>query len=287
MNIRNALTGLIVSAISVGILVACGGGGGSSDEPAPPPPAAPTTTFIRSATLTGAQEVPPVTTTATARGAIIVNPTTKEITGGLTYTGPTPTRVEINQAASGATGAAIITLTTMANSATAATSVVPAGTVLTDAQFNALIAGQLYFNVVTPGHPGGEIRGQITTQGGVVGGLSTLNGTKEVPPVPTNATGRGTVVVDSTTRQILIAYVTHTVANANQAHIHVGATGVNGGIRVGLDLLSTTIAAATQGAVFATAQDMTDLSAGALYFNVHSPGLYSDGEIRGQIDVVQ
>ena len=44
---------------------------------------------IRSASLTGAQEVPPTGATGTGRGAVIVNPTTKEITGGITFAGLT------------------------------------------------------------------------------------------------------------------------------------------------------------------------------------------------------
>lgn len=244
---------------------------------------------IRSTVLTGALQNPPVTTAATGVGGLIVDPTTKAITGGITFSGLTATAQHIHQAPIGnptADGGVIIGLILASDGKTA---VVPPGVALTQAQYDALLAGELYFNVHTLANGNGEIRGQITLQGGVVAGLANLTGAQEVPAVTTAATGQGTLLVDAATRTILITYITHNVTNADMAHIHtsLGPT-TNGAVRVGFSNLQTNFFSA--GSNFAsplagsqmTAQDMLDFAANYLYFNVHStangnPG----GEIRG------
>lgn len=279
MTIRNALTSLIAAVVLAGT-ASCGGGDGYSSPPAP----APATTVIRSASLTGAQEDPPVISTATGRGAVIVNPTTKEITGGMTFTGliPSPGGHHIHQAPSGnprGNGPVIIGLVLAPDNTTAT---VPAGSILTDTQYAALLAGELYFNVHTAANAGGEIRGQINMQGGVTAGLATLTGAQEVPPNASTATGRGTIVFDSTTREILIAYVTHNVTAPTAAHIHTGAPGISGPADVVTLTAGTNIFTAPNPSTL-TAQNVMHINAGHTYFNVHSPGAFTAGEIRGQI----
>jgi len=277
MKILNALMGLVASAVLAGV-VSCGGGDG---DDAPPSAAM----VVRSAVLTGAQQNPPVVSAATGRGAVVVNPTTKEITGGMTFDGITPTTGghHIHQAPAGnptGNGPVIIGLTLAPDNATAT---VPADTTLTDAQYAALLAGELYFNVHSAANPGGEIRGQINVQGGVTAGLATLNGTQEVPPNASMATGRGTIVFDLTTRDIIIAYVTHNVASPTVAHIHTGAPGVSGPADVATLTAGTNVYTAPNPTTL-TADNVADLITGKTYFNVHSP-TYPAGEIRGQIAV--
>jgi hypothetical protein len=285
MNIRNVFIGLVASAVLAGAVVSCGGGSGGYDTPAPPATAA---TVIRSASLNGTQAA--TGATGTGRGAVAVvtvNPTTMQITGGISFAGLTgpplanPGGAHIHQAPLGnPTGAGPVIIPLIIN-ADNATAIIPADTVLTSSQYTALLAGELYFNVHTTANQGGEIRGQITGTTGVITGLATLNSAQEVPPNGSAATGKGTLVVDSVTREILTGYLTHNVAGANAAHIHTGAPGVNTPIpTVGLNL-GTNSATAAQGTVL---PNLTDLNAGYLYFNVHSP-TYSGGEIRGQIVV--
>ena len=286
---RNVLRGLIASAVLAGFVVSCGGGGGGGSDA----PAAAAATVIRSASLTGAQEVPtpPVATTATGRGAVVVNPTTLEITGGITFTGLTgnPTDAHIHQGAAGVAGGPIITLTIAGDNATAT---VPAGTTLTPTQNTALLAGELYFNVHTTNNPDGEIRGQITGTTGVTAGLATLTGAQENSTNTSTATGRGTIVLDSTTREILICYVTHTVTNSTVAHIHTGAPGVSGPANVvDLSAILGPIRTAPVPTTLAVSA-VTDFTAGNTYFNVHSSNnlcppaaTCAAGEIRGQIAV--
>jgi hypothetical protein len=271
MKISHALCRpAVATAMAALFLTACGGGGYDGSSSAAP------LSVVRTATLSGAEEVPAVTSAASARGALVVDPVTRAISGGVTFSGITPTAAHIHQAVPGQNGGIVVGLTLGTDSAT-----VPANTTLTQAQYDALLAGQLYFNIHSVANPDGEIRGQITGQSGVVAGLATLNGAQEVPAVMTSAAGQGMIVVDSATKQILIAVVTFSgIATTTASHIHTGAPGVNGGISVGLTL-GTNVATAPAGTVL-TDQQYQDLLAGNLYFNVHSAA-NSDGEIRGQI----
>jgi len=102
-----------------------------------------TLTAVRSASLSGAQENPPVTTTAMGVGGVILAPASLEMTGGVTLSGLTPTAVRIHQAPLGnptGNGPAIITLIPATGGLTA---VVPPGTVLTLNQLTSLLAGEL------------------------------------------------------------------------------------------------------------------------------------------------
>ncbi len=243
------------------------------------------TTVVRSAALSGAQENPPNASAASGRGAVVVNPTTREITGGISFSGVTPSAGghHIHQAPSGSptqNGPVIIALTLAPSGGVAS---IPAGTVLTDAQYAALLAGELYFNVHSAANPGGEIRGQINVSGGVTAGLATLNGSNEVPANASTAAGRGTIVFDSTTRNVVIAYATHNVAAATVAHIHTGAAGVSGPANVVTLAAGTNVFTAPNPAPLTT-QNVTDINAGNTYFNVHST-TFPGGEVRGQVAV--
>ena len=133
-------------------LVGCGGGGGSGAV-------APPGSVTRTAVLSGAQEPTPVVTNATGYGSIVVDPTTRAVSGSITFNGVTATAAHIHTGAVGINGPVpTVGLTLGANSAT-----VPAGTVLTQAQYDDLLAGNLYFNVHSQANSGGEIRGQLVS----------------------------------------------------------------------------------------------------------------------------
>src|SRR6267154_5482553 len=99
MKVRDVLVGFVVSAVVAWTIVSCGGGGGGGGGSAPLSLAAQADADLRSATLTGADETPPITTTATGKGGVVVNRTTKAITGGITFTGLSPTQAHIHQGA--------------------------------------------------------------------------------------------------------------------------------------------------------------------------------------------
>jgi hypothetical protein len=107
-------------------------------------------------TLSGSQESPPVTTSGSGRGTITVA-ADKTVSGSVMTTGVAGTMAHIHQAAAGQNGPVIIPLTKTAEN----TWSVPAGAKLTDAQFEAFKAGNLYVNVHTDANKGGEVRGQL------------------------------------------------------------------------------------------------------------------------------
>jgi len=106
--------------------------------------------------LTGSEEVPAVDTKATASGKISIA-ADKSVTGSIKTTGIAGTVAHIHQAEKGKNGPPIITLEKQGED----TFAVPAGSKLTDEQFAALKAGNLYVNVHSAEHKGGEIRTQL------------------------------------------------------------------------------------------------------------------------------
>jgi hypothetical protein len=106
--------------------------------------------------LTGAQEVPPVTTPAKGTGTITVA-ADNSVTGTISTTGITGTAAHIHEGAPGKNGPPIITLEKGANGKWS----VPAGSKLTGAQLESFKAGNLYVNVHSAEHKGGEIRAQL------------------------------------------------------------------------------------------------------------------------------
>ena len=109
-----------------------------------------------SVALSGNQEIPPVTTSATGTGILTVGPD-KSISGKVTISGMAVTVAHIHEAAAGANGAIVIPLTKVSDNVWA----VPADAKLTDAQYEAYRAGRLYFNIHSEANRSGEIRGQI------------------------------------------------------------------------------------------------------------------------------
>ena len=105
-------------------------------------------------TLTGAEEVPPVTTSATGRAVVTIIPTS--VSGSIETTGITATAAHIHEGAPGANGPVVVPMVKEGDRF-----VFPAGAKLTDAQYEAYKAGRLYLNVHSAAHPNGEIRAQI------------------------------------------------------------------------------------------------------------------------------
>jgi hypothetical protein len=106
--------------------------------------------------LSGGQEVPPVTSSGTGSGTITINDD-KTVSGSVTTTGVTGTMAHIHSGAVGKNGPIIVPLSKSGNNTWA----VPSGAKLTDAQYAAFKAGDLYVNVHSAQHQGGEVRGQL------------------------------------------------------------------------------------------------------------------------------
>jgi CHRD domain-containing protein len=106
--------------------------------------------------LTGAEETPPVTTSASGTGTIKIA-ADKSVTGTIKTTGIDGTVAHIHVGAPGQSGPPIITLNKEAGGVWS----VPEGSKLTDEQYASFKAGNLYVNVHSAEHKPGEIRAQL------------------------------------------------------------------------------------------------------------------------------
>src|SRR5262249_13603227 len=187
----------------------------------------PQLTIIRTATLSGSQENPAVTTGASGAGGIIVIPSTTQpmpITGGITFSGLAPLggQINIHPAPSGnptGNGTAFVAASPASDGLTA---VVPPNTTLPAALLGPLLRGELYFNVGTAANANGEIRGAINLQGGVAASVAPLDQSQVIPPTGSLATGTGTLLADRATGKVLISYITHTVAGTSTSALNTG-----------------------------------------------------------------
>lgn len=106
--------------------------------------------------LSGSEEVPPVATAARGSGTIKIADD-KSVSGSVTTTGVAGLAAHIHTGARGQNGPVSIGLVRTADNVWA----LPAGARLNDAQYAAFKAGNLYVNVHSAQHKGGEIRGQM------------------------------------------------------------------------------------------------------------------------------
>jgi len=106
-------------------------------------------------TLSGANEVPPVTTSATGGGTIMIGDD-GSVSGSVSTKGVEGTAAHIHVGAAGQNGPVIVPLTKSGD-----TYNVPPGAKLSDEQMGSFKAGSLYVNVHSAANPNGEIRGQL------------------------------------------------------------------------------------------------------------------------------
>lgn len=166
MNIRcksmaMRFAGLSALVILTAVFVACGSDRAGSGTAANMPVAASIVMSV-TATLSGAQEVPPVATAGTGNAVLSVNFATGALSGTVSFAGMSSIAVaaHIHEGAAGVNGLIIIPLTGGIG-LTSGTWMVPAGTVMTAAQLAELRTGGLYVQIHTQLFPAGEIRGQL------------------------------------------------------------------------------------------------------------------------------
>jgi hypothetical protein len=254
-----------------------------------------------SITLSGANEVPPVTTTATAK--FTASWSGNSLVWSLTGIGTGLTAAHLHVGAAGTNGAVVLPL--FAAAAPGSSTINVSGTAraadLTGPLAGkwpefvaAFVTGGLYANAHTVTNPGGEMRAQLPGTAPAAGTTTVainLEGRQENPP--TTSTGTGTFVgtfSGTTLTYTLLASGTAITAS----HIHVGAVGTNGGIVVPFFAAAAPgVAAINQSATVDVsnlsgslagnfAGLLTALRAGQLYVNVHTVA-NAGGDIRGQI----
>jgi hypothetical protein len=141
------------------------------------------TRFISS--LKGQQEVPPTPSTAQGTGNLIVNASTRQVAAVVLTDGITGTAAHIHEGPAGVSGPIIVPL----REPLAGSGVWIGTGTLSEAQFNSLQQGNLYFNVHSAAFPNGEIRGQI---------LAQQQFTANINPAPSSDTTGGTATPAAT-----------------------------------------------------------------------------------------
>jgi hypothetical protein len=131
--------------------------GGSTQ---PTPAAVPSMSKSFHASLSGAQEVPPVAGSGTASADFKLDAATKTLTWTVTYSGLSSDAVASHIHGPAALGANAGVEVNLAPNGMA--SPLTGSAVLTDAQITDLSSGNTYINIHTANNKGGEIRGQIT-----------------------------------------------------------------------------------------------------------------------------
>lgn len=106
--------------------------------------------------LSGSQEVPPVTTTASGSGTITVG-ADMSVSGSVTTEVVEGMAAHIHVGAAGKNGPVIVPLVKTSSNVWS----VPVGAKITDTQYASYKAGDLYVNVHSAKYKGGEIRGQL------------------------------------------------------------------------------------------------------------------------------
>jgi len=139
--------------IALAMLTACSGGGALSSN-------------TLTASLNGAQEIPPNASAATANGMATVDMATQVLTATVTSTGMAGTAAHIHNGAPGTNGPVVFPLTeTPAGSGRWSTTVTLSGE-----ELHLLQSGNYYFNIHSLIFPNGEIRGQIMARQPTRGG---------------------------------------------------------------------------------------------------------------------
>jgi hypothetical protein len=236
---------------------------------------------VFTANLNSAQEVPPITSTATGFGRVTLNAEETQITASVYYTGltsPGTTVGHIHSASAGIIGPVSFNLVPPTGQTSG--SVVGATYSVTAAQVAALKSGGMYFNIHTTSNPGGEIRGQIGSSAEFV---ATLTGRQENPAVNSTGSGRASVSLNALGDQALVTVQWRDLSGpVTVGHVHTGAFGSNGAVVCNLSPPTVVSGSVVDFLCNFSFAQIGVLRRGGFYVNLHTsanPG----GEIRGQI----
>lgn len=217
--------------------------------------------------LSGKQELPSNSSTATGVFSGLYDKTTKKVTYTVSITGATPTAMHLHKAGVGTNGDVVVEIT--GTSGTTA--------VFTAAQETDLLAGNIYFNAHTAAFAGGEVRGQVVTDNMVIFS-NDANGANEVDPNASVATGSFYGAYNKTNKKLSYV-ITYSGVTPTAMHFHKAAAGANGDVA---SAITGPFSSGMSGNVTLTALQETDLLSGLWYLNIHSTA-FAGGEIRAQL----
>jgi CHRD domain/Secretion system C-terminal sorting domain len=234
------------------------------------------------ASLSGAQEVPPVTTNGVGIGTFNLSQSRDKlkfrvVVGGLS--GPI-TSCHFHQGAAGVAGPVVLDLLSFVSGNVIEGEVTPTPAIVT-----AMLAGQIYINVHTATNLGGEIRGQLIRDARYLSHDARFDGAQMVPAVTTTAKAVSFLRLNSTfdSLRIFVAHTGLSGAPTSLALFQADAGQANSGAA----LTTVTIPAGTPNAFAVTLTGLNTaavnlfLTGGAnLVFNTAAN---PNGEIRGQV----
>lgn len=235
-----------------------------------------------SASLQGAQEVPPNSSAATGSTWVLVD-TNKDsiyVTGSFSGLTAAASAAHIHKnGPPGVNGPVMLPLQVTKSQS----GILMLDTTITDADVAEMKNGAAYVNVHNASYPGGEIRGQLTMLAQLYYLKATLQGTQEVPA---NASpGVGTVIIKynpETNILELTGDYQNVTSPITAAHIHSpAAPGTTAGVLVPLTHSGGTSGTLTGLDTLSDADEL-NLMGGLMYVNVHNAN-YPGGELRGQI----
>lgn len=225
-----------------------------------------------SASLTGAQEVPPVVTTARGWAVVRLDVGTGNVRIFAHQEGiAAPSAAHLHLAPAGANGPILVGL------AGGPADWTGTGT-LTTGQIAALQGAGTYINIHSPANPGGEIRGQVVRPTSTRF-TALLDGAQETPPNTSTATGTGIAFLHEPDNRLVYIVNSTGLANVTAAHVHIAPAGAAGPIVFGLNGGGGNYCGVS--APLTDAQ-VTALNANGTYYNIHTAA-FPGGEIRGQL----
>ena len=235
------------------------------------------TDYLFTAVANGAQEVPTVTTTATAVGSFIASRVTGKITYNIVANGLSGaiTGAHLHFGNVGVSGPVSLTLSSSGNTLS--------GTVaVTNAIFDSLANNRMYLNIHTTANPNGEIRGQVLYAGDGIGFDGIINGAQEAP-TPVTTTAMGALAANIRPNLDTLDYVIQVNGLTPTAgHFHGGVAGAAGSVLVTFAPPPAATPNLYSGKVALTPSLLSAFLKDSIYANFHTTANQS-GEIRGQV----
>lgn len=289
-------TRLVALFLAAVVVPACHDGGGVRRTT--PPGGFGSAFTLKAVSLSGAQEAPPIVSSATGNGTVDIDSSRTTITATLNVTGLNNiTAAHLHVGPLGVDGPIIFLLSAGTFTSPLVVTLTSADLVPSPAQgintfadaVAALEAGEMYFNVHTAAFPDGEIRGQV----GPVALSATLDGAQEAPLVTTSGSGTSTLTFNRDQSAFTVELNASSLVNVTAAHVHAAPPGVDGPIIFSLAdgpyALPLTVSVSSlnftpqPGAGISTyEQAVNAILSGNAYVNVHTVA-NPDGEIRGRL----
>lgn len=231
--------------------------------------------LVYTATLDGAQQVPPTTSTATGSAVIVIDrdKNTFNFIISISGLGSPETGAYIQGFAEPGVNAPVLFSLPLGALKMGSWS-------FAEADELSVITGLTYLNVCTINSPGGEIRGQVALDTTPTQGLyGDMDGAQEVPPSPSTALGTSYFAIDTAANTLRFNISYSGLGSAETlAIIHGPApAGANAGALFNLPAGNPKFGTWN----YPEAQEVNILS-GLTYVNIHT-ALLPAGEIRGQI----